>query len=747
MTVLSRRIPRILRSNGPVMIGSLVLVLLASMSYTSIEALIGNMTANRARFARDYALESAAFVTQRPLPDSHSLATSLHVVLEPRREADVVVNGAEPYSLRLMEQTSLINRPAVTQGLPLGSDTDILLGQTIAQARRLSLGETIKVAGRSFRTVGTITVPDYLYPLKDPEETSLLIDMKAFGIAVVTGAALDTLEVPVRTVWHVIGTPADLVSLKYAVAASAGLVSWLDIAANPRYTIVDAEMKNARFAVASLPTLLLLLAGLMLAIAMNRFIHRELPQIGMLLAQGYTTGELLRHYLSLPALVAGTGSVLGVVAGFLFFGPLYRFYALFFAVPLLHIEIRGSWALLSVLLPLALLLPSVGLVVLRAVRRTPVELMKNRGERIQITALERHITVRHLSAAGQFRVRDVVRSPARFIVTLVGITAAAAMLLAGQTLQNSITVMIDTTFNKIMRYDYQYVLRTLHTANPWQGETAYVESFRGSDADAAGLQLMGVDPSFSMMQAADSSGTTVTFDKVVMTRSLADRWSVTPGDTVTIIRMATDKSYSLRVDSIAEIYINSAIFMPRDQMTTLLGIPPHVFNVIYSAYPLSIADAELVSTTTKAEVRRGFESIMTWARTMMGVIGTVGIFISLFVVLVIASLNIDDHRITISTLKVLGYTNQEIAGMVLVSTAVPVVLGYALAAPFLTGYLHILLTLNQQNLDYSLPIRISPLGLGIGFGIIALAWGVSTTLAMRSMFRIPLGDSLKASRE
>jgi putative ABC transport system permease protein len=747
MTVLSRRIPRILRSNGPVMVGSLLLVLLASMSYTSIEALIGNMAANRARFARDYALESAAFVTQRSLPDPSSLATSTHVVLESRREADVVVNGSESYTLRLMEQTSLINRPAVTTGSPLGSDTDILLGQTIAQARGLPMEGTITAADRSFHVIGTVTLPDYLYPLKDPEETSLLIDMKAFGIAVVTGAVLDTLEVPVRTVWHVIGTPANLVSLKYAIAASAGLVSWLDIAANPRYTIVDAEMKNARFAVASLPTLLLLLAALMLAIAMNRFIHRELPQIGMLLAQGYTAGELLRHYLSLPALIAGTGSVLGVMAGFLFFGPLYRFYALFFAVPLLHLEIRASWILLSILLPLAFLLPSVAFVVLRAVRRTPVELMKNRGERIQITALERRMTIRRLSAAGQFRVRDVVRSPARFIVTFIGITAAAAMLLAGQTLQHSITVMIDTTFNNIMRYNYQYVLRTPHTTNPWKGETAYVESFRGSDSDAPGLQLMGVDPSFTMIQATDVSGTAVAFDKVVMTRSLADRWGVTPGDTVTIVRMATDRSYSLRVDSVAEIYINSVVFMPRDQMTALLGVPPHSFNVVYSSYPLSIADADLVSTTTKAEVRQGFESIMRWARTMMGVIGSVGILISLFVVLVVASLNIDDHRITISTLKVLGYTDQEIAGMVLVSTAVPLVLGYALAAPFLTGYLHILLTLNQQNLDYSLPIRVSPSGVVLGFAVIALAWGASTALAMRSVFRIPLADSLKASRE
>jgi putative ABC transport system permease protein len=747
MTVLSRRIPRILRANSAVVVGSVLLVLLASMSYTGIEALIGNMASNRERFAREYALESAAFVTQQPLTDPGSLRTGFHVVLEARREADVLVDGPEPYTLRLLEQTSLVNRPAVTQGSPLGADTELLLGQTIARARKVAVGGTVTAADRTFSIVGTVTVPDYLYPLKDTEETSLLIDMKAFGIAVVTSAALDTLDAPVQTVWHVRGTPEDLVTLKYAVAASAGLVTWLDIAANPRYTIVDAEIRNARFAVASLPTMLLVLASLMLAITMNRFIHRELAQIGMLLAQGYTAGELLRHYISLPVVIAGAGSVLGVVAGFLFFRPLYGFYTLFFAVPLLHLDVRAAWVLVSILLPFAFLLPSVTLVVRRAVRRTPVELMKNRGERMRVTALERHLHLPRLSVAGTFRLRDTVRSPARLVVTLIGITAAAAMLLAGQTLQHSITVMIDTTFNHIMRHEYQYVLRTPHTTNPWGGETAYVEPFRGTDRSAPGLQLMGVDPAFTMIQALDTSGAAVSFERIVMTRPLADRWNVNPGDTVTVVRAATDRPYTLTVDSVAEIFTNSAILMPRDQMTALLDLPSGAFNVVYSANPLLITDADLLSTTTRSEVRQGFESTLTWARTMMNVLGAVGILIALFVVLVIASLSIDDHSVTISILKVLGYANHEIAGMVLLSTFIPVVLGYVLAVPFLARYLNILLTLNQQNLDFALPIRVSPLGVAIGFVIIAMAWGAATLLAMRSVFRIPLAESLKTARE
>jgi putative ABC transport system permease protein len=211
------------------MIGSALLVMLASMSYTSIEALIGNMSSNRARFAQDYALESAAFVTQRPLADSSSLAARFNVVLEARREADVVMEGAEPYTLRVLEQTSLVNRPAVIDGSPLATDSELLLGQTIALSRKTPVGSTIAVAGRTFDIVGLVTLPDYLYPLKDTEETSLLIDMKAFGIAVVTGAAMDALDAPTHTVWHVRGATKDLVALRYAVTASSGLASWLDM--------------------------------------------------------------------------------------------------------------------------------------------------------------------------------------------------------------------------------------------------------------------------------------------------------------------------------------------------------------------------------------------------------------------------------------------------------------------------------------------------------------------------------------
>jgi putative ABC transport system permease protein len=729
------------------MIGSALLVMLASMSYTSIEALIGNMSSNRARFAQDYALESAAFVTQRPLADSSSLAARFDVVLEARREADVVMEGTEPYTLRVLEQTSLVNRPAVIDGTPLAAESELLLGQTIALSRKTPVGSTIAVAGRTFDIVGLVTLPDYLYPLKDTEETSLLIDMKAFGIAVVTGAAMDALDAPTHTVWHVRGAAKDLVALRYAVTASSGLANWLDIGTNPRYVIVDGEIRNARFAVASIPTLLLVLASFMLAIAMNRFVHRELPQIGMLLAQGYTAGELVRHYLSLPAAVAAVGSTLGVVLGFLSFRPLYYFYTLFFAIPLLHLDMRASWILVSVFLPFAFLLPSVALVAVRAVRRTPVDLMKNRGERMQVTALERRLRIRRLSVASQFRMRDVVRSPGRLAVTLIGIAAAAAMLLAGQTLQHSITIMIDTTFNHIMRYEYQYVLRTPCLANPWGGETAYVEPFRGTDADSLGLQVIGVDPAFTMIQAQDTSGAALSFDRVVMTRPLADRWGVSPGDTVTVVRMATDKSYTLTVDAVAEIYTNSAIFIPRDELGTLLNVPKGAFNVIYSVDALAITGADVISTSTRSEMLQGFESTMTWLRAMMNILGAMGILIALFVVLVVASLSVEDHRITISTLKVLGYANREIAGMVLLSTVIPVVLGYAVAVPLLARYLRTLLALNQQSLDFTLPIRVSPLGVGVGFLIIAASWGVATLLAMRTVFKVPLAESLKAARE
>jgi ABC-type antimicrobial peptide transport system permease subunit len=144
---------------------------------------------------------------------------------------------------------------------------------------------------------------------------------------------------------------------------------------------------------------------------------------------------------------------------------------------------------------------------------------------------------------------------------------------------------------------------------------------------------------------------------------------------------------------------------------------------------------------------QGFESLLPWLSAMMNVLGAVGILIALFVVLVVASLSVEDHRITISTLKVLGYASHEIAGMVLLSTVIPVVLGYAVAVPILVRYLRTLLLLNQQNLDYALPIRVSPLGVGVGFAIIAVAWGMATLLAMRSVFRVPLAESLKAARE
>ena len=62
----------------------------------------------------------------------------------------------------------------------------MLLGQTVATALKARLGTTMTLLGRSFTVVGFASVPDYMYPIRTTDDAGIMLDPKAFGIAVIT---------------------------------------------------------------------------------------------------------------------------------------------------------------------------------------------------------------------------------------------------------------------------------------------------------------------------------------------------------------------------------------------------------------------------------------------------------------------------------------------------------------------------------------------------------------------------------
>ena len=94
-----------------------------------------------------------------------------------------------------------------------------------------------------------------------------------------------------------------------------GLISIIPRADQTSHLLLSEELKSLEAMSTSLPIIFLAIAAMILYITLKRLIEQQRGQIGILKAFGYSTQEILTHYLSYSLVIALVGSILGGILG------------------------------------------------------------------------------------------------------------------------------------------------------------------------------------------------------------------------------------------------------------------------------------------------------------------------------------------------------------------------------------------------------------------------------------------------
>lgn len=210
---------------------------------------------------------------------------------------------------------------------------------------------------------------------------------------------------------------------------------------------------------------------------------------------------------------------------------------------------------------------------------------------------------------------------------------------------------------------------------------------------------------------------------------------------------ATGQEVTLTVDAVAEMYTTAAVIMPQEQLNGLLGLPLGSFNALLSTTSLQIPARNVLMTLSMAQSRAAFDSIMEPLWIGLGAVAIVAVFIALMALSVVTTLMVEEERVTISLLKVLGYRPEELNRMVLGSGIVAVGAGFLISIPLLLASVAKLLTRTTSSISFSLPIRLSPLSILVCAVIMLATYLVSLRAARRKVLGVPMAISLKAARE
>ncbi len=747
--VINKKIKRTMLESKSQYLGSLLLIILSCLLFTMFNLLSINLSQLTSAFERDYRQEDVSFVADRKLTGIGALESRLDMDIEESRSFDYPVSPDS--TLRIFRLNTKVDIPAIIEGKAL-SGGDILIDPSYARANKLKPGGTLEIYGRNFNISGIMSLPNYIYPLRT--ESDLINDPSRFGIAVIGKNDFDGINrggsfYTVRFNGDRRNLD-DRISLFKDSLKNEGIIilSWTNITDNPRVTYVTAKLAGINEMSSSMPAGILLLTCILTGIVMWRMLKREAVITGTLYALGYKKRDIMKHYLLYPLAIALSGGIMGTILGAVALRPMIMFYLSYFNMPAGSLSYNVSYIIISILLPVIFLIVCSYFVINKSLENSPVELMRGGREKARTGLLERRIRFDWLRFTTRFKIREQLRSIPRSVFLLLGIVMATMLLLMGFLAKSSMDYLMKDSFDQAFKYNYQYVFNSVQHGTPKSGEAfSEIPVTLESSGSRVNFAVYGVIPDSRYIYFEDKSGNVMRPDKIIITRPLADKLGIKPGDTIKVVNRLDSKEYGITIDGIAETYVGQYIYMPLDRLNAMMGYPPGSYMGLWSTGRLDIAENRLLAFVTVDDMRSAFDAMTKPLQAVIGTIAFMSFIIGLIVIYVVTSLTIEENKTNISLMKILGYRKKEVYSLILNSYGFLVVLGYILGVPLLFASMRAMFDSVTKDMSVSFPIIINYTYVLIGFVVIYLTFELSKLLSRRKINRISMAEALKAGME
>lgn len=455
------------------------------------------------------------------------------------------------------------------------------------------------------------------------------------------------------------------------------------------------------------PLMFFLVAALVALTTMTRMVDDERVQIGTYKALGYGKTRIAGRYLLYALVAAGVGATLGVVVlSQLLPYIIMSAYSIIYAVPPLDLPLPVDWgvALSAAGLGVGVTLLTTWVTVYSSLREPPATLMLPRAPKAGRRILLEHVTPiwRRLSFSWKVTARNLFRYKRRLLMTVIGISGCASLLLVGFGLHDSIWDIIDLQYGPIIHYDTTVGLSDASTELDVSAVTDYLGSAGGASdivrVQRESMQATGTGPSTSAtskthvtvivpqdsLQAQEAvtfrdrmTGAAVDFDDdaVLVTEKLASLYGIRAGDQLMLFDQddagnAIGTGHALTVTGVTENYVANLVYVGRGAWRSVSPVTP-VFSTIFCNVPdagdvratvsARLHDMTGVSTVTFSdEVINQYRHVLSVVDMVVVVLIVSAAALAFIVLYNLTNINVEERLREIAALKVLGFTKREV---------------------------------------------------------------------------------------
>ncbi len=677
-------------------------------------------------------------------------------------------DGTVDATVRIFPDDIEIDKAEIIEGKAPKTADEIAIDRMHADNVGVKVGDTITVGVKELKVVGLLSYVNYL--TLHESNTDLMFDAFGFDVAMMTPEGFDSLRSRVHYNYAYLydEKPADKEKeADYAKALLKSIVTQTLVNDNeiedflPEYirqasNFAPSDIEGDTTGTGILCYILIAVIAFIFAITIGNTIEKEAAVIGTLRASGYTKGELVFHYMSMPFIITLIGAVLGNILGYTLFEDVaVNLYYESYSLPACGTVWSPVALVKTTVIPLILMFFINLFVIINKLKLSPLKFLRRDLKKTKNSKARR---IPSWSFLARFRIRNVFQNLPNYFVLVFGVIFIELMLCFAFGVPDSLANYREKAPSMIFS-DYQYMLMgskddngeeittseesaerfsTTSLMYPKDNEKTFRDGF-GSGGDEP-VTVYGVIPDSRYIDIGDE----LTGDDIYISSAFAKKFNIKEESIITLHEEYENKKYDFKVKGIIDYNGGVAVFMPNDEFNRVFDKKDGDFSGYFSKNEINDIDEKYIAIVITVDditkVTRQLEHSMG---SMFEVFKYVLVVLAMALIYLLTKIIIEKNENAISMVKILGFKNGEIASLYIVPTAIIVVLVSILS--FVVGFFLMIYIFKvfMMSMDGWFEFYMKPVSMLLSIIYLLVGYAIVSVIDYIRIKKIPMSDALK----
>lgn len=648
-------------------------------------------------------------------------------------------------TLRMFKKREDVNLECVMEGTLPSKQGEIAIDRVYAQNNNVSIGDTLKVGFKELKVTGYVALPDYSTMLSSPSD--MMFDANMFGVGIVTEETFDSFGkggFHYSYSWKYDEAPNGDAKAKEmsedfleVLTDHAMVTEYIPEYANMAIHFAGNDLGNDYMVMMVFLYIVVAIIAFIFAITTNNTIAKEATVIGTLRASGYSRGELLRHYMTMPVLVTLFSALVGNVLGYTCFRMVAEdMYFASYSLTRYEVLWNADAFVKTTVVPVLLVIVINYVILVRKLRLSPLKFIRR-----DLSKKQKKKAIRLNTKIGimkRFRMRIIFQNMPNYIMIFVGIFFANVILLLGIAFPSLLNKYEDDIADNMI-CQYQYILKApaeteVEDAEKYcAGSLTYVaENDREEDATLFGIVP---DSEYIDLELKD--------DEVYISNAFSEKYHITEGDTVELKEFG-GKTYSFVVKGIYYSPSSLAMFMSQEHFNKTFDYEEDYYSGYFSNTEIDDIDEMYIATEiTVSDMTKTSRQLIDSMGSMMDMMFAFGVLMFMLIIYLLSKIIIEKNAQSISMTKILGYTNNEIGGLYIMSTTIVVILSVIVTLPLVDQLMKYACIVMTSNFSGWFPYYVPSYAYVVVVAAGILSYAVIAFMQFGKVKKVPMDMALK----